>query len=75
MLNGRALKGVAFEAVRTGLREDETLWSGIANEAEHRGDPGGSSHRRGAWHAVVELARASQDYPHVWVCFGLQKWL
>ena len=67
MLSERVLKGLAFEAVRTSMWEDETLWSGIADEAK-RLEAIRAAHRtgRGEWFAVLELARASKDYPYVW---------
>ena len=67
MLSERALKGLAFEAVRTGIWEDETLWSSVANEAK-RLKAIRAAHRtgRGEWYAVIELARLSRDHPYVW---------
>ena len=67
MLSERALKGLAFEAVRTGTWEDEALWTGVANEAR-RLEAVRAAHRtgKGEWYAVVELARAHRDLSHIW---------
>ena len=66
-LSERALKGLAFEAIRSSLWEDEALWRGIADHARQR-EAIRAAHRtgRGEWYAVIEVARASRDHPYVW---------
>ena len=66
-LSERSLKGLAFEAARTRTVQEEALYKGVAEEAK-RLEAIRAAHRtgRGEWYAVVELARASRDYPHVW---------
>ena len=63
----RALKGLAFEAMRSSMWEDETLWRGVADEAK-RLEAIRAAHRtgRGEWYAVIEVARASREYAYVW---------
>ena len=65
-LSERALKGLAFEAIRSSMWEDETLWRGVADEA-HRLEAIRAAYRtgRGDWYAVVEVARASRDYAYL----------
>ena len=59
-LTERALKGLAFEAVRSSTFQDEALWQGIADEAKRR-EQIRAAHRtgRGEWYAVLEIARAN----------------
>ena len=66
-LSERALKGLAFEAIRSSMWEDETLWRGVADEAK-RLEAIRAAHRtgRGEWYAVVEVARASREYAYLW---------
>ena len=67
MLNERGLKGLAFEAIRSSIWEDETLWRGVAEEAK-RLEAIRAAHRTGSgeWYAVVEVARLSREYAHLW---------
>ena len=66
-LSERALKGLAFEAIRSSMWEDEALWRGVADEAK-RQEAIRAAHRtgRGEWYAVVEVARAYSDLPDLW---------
>lgn len=66
-LSERALKGMSFEAMRLASHEHEGLWRGLADEAK-RHEAIRAAHRtgRGEWYAVVEVARASRDYAHLW---------
>ena len=66
-LSERSLKGLAFEAARTSILQEEALYKGVAEEAK-RLEAIRAAYRtgRGEWYAVVEVARASRDYPHVW---------
>lgn len=62
----RALKGLAFEALRTGLWEDEVIWRVVADFAK-QAEAIRAAHRtgRGEWYAVVEVARVSRDYAYL----------
>lgn len=66
-LTERALKGLAFEAVRSSTFQDGALWQGIADEAKRR-EQIRAAHRtgRGDWYAVLEIARANRTYPYLW---------
>lgn len=66
-LTERALKGLAFEGIRSGMWEDETPRRGVADEAK-RLEAIRAAHRigRGEWYAVIEVARASRDYAYLW---------
>ena len=47
--------------------DEAALYAGVAEEAKRLAAVA-AAHRtgRGEWYAVVELARASRDHPHVW---------
>ena len=65
-LSERALKGLAFEAMRMSTLEDKAIWRGVADEAK-RSETIRAAHRtgRGDWYAVVEVSREDRDHPHV----------
>ena len=67
MLSERGLKGLAFEAIRSSMWEDETLWRGVADEA-NRLEAIRAAHRtgRGEWYAVIEVAKASRQSAYLW---------
>ena len=66
-LSERALKGLAFEAVRSSTCDDEAFWRAIGEAAKRR-EQIRAAHRtgRGEWYAVLEIARANRTYPYVW---------
>ena len=65
-LSERALKGLAFEAMRMSTLGDEAIWRGVADEAK-RCETIRAAHRtgRGEWYAVVEVSREDRDHPHI----------